>query len=376
MPRVYLDHHAATPLSAHVKRAMEEALDVAWANPSSAHRDGQRARMMLEQARKHVGAALGVTPIDIVFTSGGTEACNLGVLGVAQALDVKQLDVHTTSIEHPAVEASLDVLASEGAVLLRYDLHQAQGRAACAAGVASSRAKGRVPFVVAQAVNHETGTVIDVEALRAEVGDVLGFVDASQALGKVDVAWGKLGFAVAVAGAKIGAPSVGALYVPRAMQLRARAIGGGHERGRRAGTPDVVTIAGLGAACADLKARLDALPRIAAMRDALETLLVASGGVINGAEWARVDTVVNASFRGWRGATLVAALDLEGLAVSAGAACSSGVDAPSPVLRALYPDEPWRATSALRISLGPETSEADVAMAMDALKRVLARTPA
>lgn len=375
--RVYLDHHAATPVHGHVRRAMDEALEVAWANPSSAHRDGQRARAVLEQARKHVGAALGVTPIDVVFTSGGTEACNLGVLGAALAASRPgQLDVHTTSIEHPAVEASIEALQSLGARVIRHALHTAEGRRACAQAVAASRAEGRVPFVIAQAVNHETGTLVDVEALRLEVGEVLGFIDASQALGKVDVAWSKLGFCVAIAGAKIGAPSVGALYVPRGMQLEARALGGGHERGRRAGTPDVVTIAGLGAACASLPSRLDAQPSIARLRDELEALLVSLGGVVNGAEWPRVATVVNASFRGWRGATLVAALDLEGLAVSAGAACSSGVDAPSPVLRALYPDAPWRATSALRVSLGPETSEADVAFAVGALKRVLSRTPA
>ena len=375
--RVYLDHHAATPISVPVRRAMEEALEVAWANPSSAHRDGQRARAMLEQARKQVGTSLGVTPIDVVFTSGGTEACNLGVLGAAGAASKPDhLDVHTTSIEHPAVQASIDELQSLGARIVRHALHTAEGLRSCAEAVATSRAQARVPFVIAQAVNHETGTCIDVEALRRETGDVLGFVDASQALGKVDVAWSKLGFCVAIAGAKIGAPSVGALYVPRGMQLQARALGGGHERGRRAGTPDVVTIAGLGAACAALPSRLEAQRSIVRFRDELEALLVASGGVVNGAEWPRVATVVNASFRGWRGATLVPALDLEGLSVSAGAACSSGVDAPSPVLRALYRDEPWRATSALRVSLGPETSEADVAFAMGALKRVLSRTPA
>lgn len=375
--RVYLDHHAATPISVPVRRAMEEALEVAWANPSSAHRDGQRARAMLEQARKQVGTSLGVTPIDVVFTSGGTEACNLGVLGAAGAASKPdQLDVHTTSIEHPAVQASIDELQSLGARIVRHALHTAEGLRSCAEAVATSRAQARVPFVIAQAVNHETGTCIDVEALRRETGEVLGLVDASQALGKVDVAWSKLGFCVAIAGAKIGAPSVGALYVPRGMQLQARALGGGHERGRRAGTPDVVAIAGLGAACAALPSRLEARRSIVRFRDELEALLIASGGVVNGAEWPRVATVVNASFRGWRGATLVAALDLEGLSVSAGAACSSGVDAPSPVLRALYPDEPWRATSALRVSLGPETSEADVAFAMGALKRILSRTPA
>jgi cysteine desulfurase len=124
-----------------------------------------------------------------------------------------------------------------------------------------------------------------------------------------------------------------------------------------------------------VSARLEAMPRIASLRDRLEHALRARGAVVNGGRAERVATVTNVSFAGWRKATLVAALDLEGLAVSAGAACSSGLDGPSPVVRALHPEEPWRAERCVRFSLGPETTDEDIDLALAALDRVLARAP-
>jgi cysteine desulfurase len=137
----------------------------------------------------------------------------------------------------------------------------------------------------------------------------------------------------------------------------------------------VAAHAGFAAACAGLDERLSSASRIGALRDQLERGLVALGAAVNGAETERVATVTNVSFAGWRKATLVAALDLEGIAVSAGAACSSGLDGPSPAILSLHPDEPWRAERCVRFSLGPETTERDIELTLAALDRVLARRP-
>lgn len=235
-------------------------------------------------------------------------------------------------------------------------------------------------LVAIQRVNHETGTILPVasyaEICRAR--RVPLFVDATQALGKIPLDVGTLGASVvAFASHKIGGPAgAGALWIARdAGDLNPLIVGGSQERGRRAGTPDVVSAAGFGAACTNLPNRLAAMHGIAVARDRLERALITMGALRNALEAERVATVTNVALRGWRGTTLVAALDLEGLEVASGAACSSGVDAPSPVITAMHSDEPWRASSSLRLSLGPETSEQDVTHTIEIVKRVLARRP-
>jgi cysteine desulfurase len=233
--------------------------------------------------------------------------------------------------------------------------------------------------VAIQWVNHETGSIWPVaeyaEVCRARSVPLI--VDACQALGKVSIDLRTLPgvSALVVAAAKIGGPAgVSALFHDRGQPLVPVLHGGAQERGYRPGTPDVASLAGFGAALELLPARLAAQHRIATLRDQLEQVALASGAVCNAYE-ERVGTVSNVSFAGLRADVLVAALDVEGLCVSSGAACSSGLGAPSPVLRAMYPDSPWRAESALRLSLGPETSEKDVADAADILLRVLRRMP-
>jgi cysteine desulfurase len=234
-------------------------------------------------------------------------------------------------------------------------------------------------LVVLQWVNHETGAIAPVFAY-AEVCRAQGVplvVDASQALGKLPCDLSELRAAAAVVTAsKIGGPTgAAALWLSRGRELVATSYGGAQERGRRAGTPDVAAHVGFAAAAEQLEERLAAQPRIAKLRNRLEATCVAAGAVVNGGDGPRVATVTNVSVPGWRGEVLVAALDLEGLCASSGAACSSGLGAPSPVLQALYPDQPWRAESALRLSLGPETSDEEVERAIVILRRVLARSP-
>ncbi|HJL17263.1 MAG TPA: aminotransferase class V-fold PLP-dependent enzyme [Sandaracinaceae bacterium LLY-WYZ-13_1] len=363
---IYLDHHAASPLGASARAALDEAREVAWANPSSVHAAGRAARSVVERARERVAAAVGAAPADLIFTAGGTEACNLGVLGLADGVRA----VLSSAIEHPAVAAAVDAL---GARVIRLEVPA--GRPPAPAAFAA--ALEGVDLAAIQWVNHETGTVLPVAdyARACRAAGVPLFVDATQALGKRPVDVGALGAtAVAFASSKIGGPpAAGALWIARDAPLTPRALGGAQERGRRAGSPDPVALAGFGGAASAVGDRLDAMPAVAARRDHLEAALVAAGASVNGDAGPRVPTVTNVSVPGWRGPRLVAALDLESLCASSGAACSSGLDEPSPVLAAMYPDAPWRAESALRLSLGPDTRDADVAEARAILARVLAR---
>jgi cysteine desulfurase len=382
---IYLDHHAATPPSEAAELAMQEALrtgaggaggvSLAWANPSSVHAAGRAARAQLEKARAQVAAALGAQATDVVLTSGGTEACNLAVLG----LNVPHgAHVVTTSIEHPAVARAVARLSSEREVSVT-ELGVPDGRAPSVAELSAALGP-RTALCAVQWINHETGNVLQVAqyARACRAAGVPLFVDATQAAGKLPIDVGVLGAdALAIASHKLGGPSgAGALWVRRGVDLDPMLVGGAQERGRRAGSPDVLSAVGFGAACEALPERLGARPRLEALARMAQAELLALDGADNGAGGERVATARNASFPGVRGDELVAALDLEGVCVSSGAACSSGLSEPSPVLRAMYPDEAWRASAAVRFSFGPQTRESDLQFALEALTRVLARARA
>lgn len=366
---IYLDHHAASPMDGDVRAAVERARERGWANPSSAHAAGRAARAIVERARAEVASAIGARAADVVFTSGGTEAVNLGVLGLAE----RPRRVVTSAIEHPSVLEAVALFEREGAEVIRLDV---PGGLAPDPEVLD-RALAGSDLACIGWVNHETGTTLPLETIadRCRAHAVPLFVDATAALGKIAIDTGALGAsAIAIASSKIGGPpAVGALWIARDAALRPRMVGGGQERGRRAGTPDPAALAGFGAACSKVGERLASMPEVARRRDRLEQALVARGAVVNAADGPRVATVTNVSVPGWRGTSLVAALDLEGLCASSGAACSSGVDEPSRVVAAMIPDEPWRAESALRLSLAPSTRDDEIDAAIAILDRVLAR---
>ena len=365
---IYLDHHAAAPTPDPVRQAMHEAAAAAWANPSSTHAAGRAARQLLEMAREDVATSIGAEAADVVLTGGGTEACNLGLRGLARS----RSRVLTSQVEHPAVAESVRRLGAEGREVI--SLRVAGGRPPSGDELAAHL--GPNTLVAIQWVNHETGTVFPIheyaEACRER--DALLFVDATQALGKVPVDVGALrADAVAVAAVKIGGPAgAGACWVRRGLTLEPVLAGGSQERGRRPGTPDTLSMVGFGAACRLTVHRLAQQAQIARLRDSLENELLQLGAVPNGVA-PRTGTVSNLSFRSWKGPLLAAALDLEGICLSTGAACSSGLEEPSAVIRAMYPDEQWRAGSAVRISLGMETTERDIETASQAFQRVLAR---
>jgi cysteine desulfurase len=345
-----------------------------FANPASVHAAGRAARAELELAREQVASAIGAAGPDLVLTSGGTEACNLGVLGLL-ARAAPGAEVVTTAVEHPAVAEPLAWLEAAGRVRVSR-LPVPEGIPPAPEALAE-RITADTALVAIQWVNHETGTCFDVPGYAqvcARKGVPL-FVDATQALGKLPLRLLPEGVAaLALASTKIGGPAgAGALWVRRGVALEPLLRGGAQERGRRAGSPGLGNLAGFGAACAALPDRLGAQPRLAELRDRLEAELQRLGAVANATAATRVATVSNLSVRGRVGARLVPAFDLEGIACSSGAACSSGLDQPSPVLQAMYPAEPWRAQAALRFSFGPETTEIDVKSALVAAAIVLAR---
>lgn len=365
---IYLDHHAATPVVAAAERAMAEARPRAWANPSSIHAAGRAARALLERAREQVAAALGAKAADVVLTGGGTEACNVGVHGLARRSGGSGR-VTLTALEHPAVRVAAEAASAVTLLASRADAWPSS------ADVAAGLQPG--DLLAIQWVNHETGVVLPVHAWaeRAKERGAAVFVDATQALGKVPVDLHDSPFdAVAFAGQKVGGPAgTGALWVRRDARLAPLLGGGGQERGRRPGTPNVLGHVGFGAACEALALDAAALLSMGALRDRIEAHAQALGGVVNGAPLPRVPGVTQVAFAGQRADVLVAALDVEGVCVSAGAACSSGLTEPIQAVLALHPDEPWRATSSVRFSLSPATPAHEVELAMAALTKVLAR---
>ena len=272
--------------------------------------------------------------------------------------------------------APLQLLAAERGLRMSW-LEVPEGVPPDAQAFAKLLEPGSTALVAVQAVNHETGTLLPVAeyAAACRAAGALCFVDATQALGKVPLDVASLGAdLIALASHKIGGPAgAGALWVRRGVVLGSRQYGGGQERGRRAGTPDVLAQVGFAAACGLLAERLAAQPRIAQLRDQLQTALTAARAIVNAGAGPRVATACNMYFPGMRADTLSAALDLEGLAVSAGAACSSGKSEPSPVLLAMYAGEPARASASLRFSFGPQTTEIDVKYGLDSVLRVAAR---
>ncbi len=366
---VYLDHHATTPLCHAARTAMTAWLTGdAVGNPSSVHRVGRRARTRVEDARAAFAEAIGCAPREVVFTSGGTESAHLAVQGVGDALRPRA--VWCDPGAHPCLRAACEALAARHGVTLRW--------IPCADdGALTAPDLGEGDLVAASLVQHETGAVLDWRALRDAVAAGRGslVLDAAQALGRVPLDVGVMGaVAVAFSGHKIGAPAgVGALYLRGDTRVTPRETGGGQERGVRAGTENVVGIVGLGAAARALGERLSAMPEVAARRDVIESTLVQWGATVNGATRERVPTACHVSWRDLAAQELVAALDLEGVCVSSGAACSSGRAEPSESLRRIYPDEVWRATGALRVTLGPETTDDEVSRFVAAMGRVLPR---
>jgi cysteine desulfurase len=362
---IYLDHNATTPLHPEVRAAMAPFLDDGFGNPSSAHEQGRRARAAVEESRRAVAARIGVRPSEIVFTSGGTESNNLAILGTVGGPGAH---VVVSPIEHSSVLEPAAELARRGAevTFLAVD---GEGRVR-AADVAAAIGP-RTALVSVGWANNEIGTVQPVAEIAAvcRARGVRLHVDAVQAFGKIPLDGAPFDLC-SLSAHKIGGPKgVGALAVRPGVSLRPLVFGGKQERGLRAGTENVAAIVGFGAAAT--LARPD--EGVAARRELLWRGLEALGGARrHGPRHGCLPNTLNVAFAGARGETLVAALDLEGVAVSVGSACAAGSAEPSHVLQAIGLD---RAASGdgIRFSLGAGTTEEEIEHAVAIVKRVVGR---
>jgi cysteine desulfurase len=370
---LYLDWNATTPLAPEAREAMSAALEDGWANPASVHAAGRRARAHVEDARQAVASLLGFDPRDVLFTSGGTEANNVALRSFVGPGD----GLVTSRLEHPSVVRTADALAAAGAQVVWIE-PAADGLIEVPRVLEAITALGASARLVSlQAVNHETGVLQPVRALADALGAlggprVLVHSDAVQAVGRLPpAAWGGADI-VTIASHKIRGPKgAGAVAARPGLKLVGLLKGGEQERGVRPGTQDPVVLSGFGAAARRAAAGPDRYATLAALRDTLEATLVGAGAVRNGGE-PRAPHVTNLSFSGWLGPELCAALDLEGLCVSSGSACSAGTAEPSPVITAMLGRA--RAASAVRISLGETSNRAEMSAAAQIFLRVLARS--
>ena len=328
MDRVYLDYNATAPLRAEARAAMIHAMDL-LGNPSSVHAEGRAAKGLVERARAQVAAAFGAEGADVIFTSGATEGAALACAGRG---------LSGAAIEHDAVGAWVS-----------------EDLAVDAAGLVTVEDPARAAL---QLANSETGVVQDLP-------EGLAVSDMTQGFGKLPVAFNWSGAQMALVSAhKLGGPKgVGALIIRRGTDLAAQIRGGGQEMGRRAGTENVIGIAGFGAAAEAAARDLAAgvWDRVEKLRKILESTIAEAGNgtIFVGKDSVRLPNTSCFITPGWKGETQVMAMDLAGFAISAGSACSSGKVRASRVLRAMgYNDA--HASCAIRVSLGPDVTEDEI----------------
>ena len=373
MHRVYLDNNATTPVLPEVFDAMRPYFGDQFGNASSIHHHGQQTRAAVEDARESVAALLGCRASEIVFTSGGTEADNLAIAGLVGAGD----HVITSSIEHHAVLLACKHLEEIGAEVTVLPV---DARSMVDPADVRRALRPNTKLISVMMANNETGVLQPVEEIgkiAAEAG-VYFHTDAVQAAGKVAIDVNRIAcHALSISGHKIHAPQgVGALFVRKGIAIRPLLYGGRHERSRRAGTENVPGIVGLGKAAQVAKAALDRGDdkEMAAMRDRLQRGILAQveDAGVNGDAAERVPNTTNIHFDYVDGEAMVIAMDLKGVAVSTGAACSSGAIEPSHVLVAmgLRPDQ---ARASIRFSLGKQTVAQDIDFALALVPETVAR---
>ncbi len=373
MTPLYLDWNATAPPLEAALAAMHDAARDAWGNPASVHAHGRAARARVEDAREAVGALAGADPRDVLFTSGGTEANNIALRSAFAGKRAADGAVLVTSrLEHPSVTRVAEALEAEGAAQVRWVAVMGNGQIDLA-DLERALAAGGAVLVAVQAVSSETGVIQPIAEVlaMARSRNVRVHVDAVQA-------WGKIAELAAAADTRSlaahkfrGPKGIGALVARPGLRLLPVLVGGSQERGLRPGTVDPVAAAGLAAAARHAAEGPARYAKLAPLRDRLETALVALGGQVNGEGAPRTPHVTNLAWAGWRGPELVAALDLAGVSVSSGSACSAGTGEPSPVLRAMVGEE--RAGASVRVSMGETTTLEDVDRATAIFAQVAVR---
>jgi cysteine desulfurase len=375
--RIYLDHNATTPVDPAAAEAMMRALQDLFGNASSVHYYGQQAKAAIDAARTSVAALIGGEPAEVIFTSGGTESDNLAIRGTAEALEATgRRHLITSGIEHEAVINTFKALARRGwkTTFLPVD----------ATGVVSPDRLGEAmtdatALVSIMHANNEIGTIQPLPALAriAHARGALFHTDAVQTAGKVPVNVRALGAdLLAVSAHKFYGPKgAGALWVKRGVRLAPLLAGGKQERNRRAGTENVPGIIGMGVAAQRALEKMPAeAARLSALRDRLERGILAAvpDTDVNGTRDPRVPNTTNISFDRIEAESLLIALDLEGVAVSTGSACSSGTLEPSHVLKAMGLSS-HRAQNSIRFSLGAGNTEEQIDRVIEILPRVVAK---
>jgi len=366
---IYLDNNASTKLDSEVEEAMARAMAV-FGNPSSVHGEGRLARRLVEEAREEVAALIGAAPEEVFFTSGGTESNALAVFGGAAAAGPRARVV-ISGAEHPSVREAAEALAGEGAVVVR--VNPDPSGALDAAKVLEAAGPGPA-FVSVMAANNEYGALFPVAEIGAALRERGGIfhTDAVQAAGRIPVSVREWGADLATVSAhKMHGPKgTGALYIRKGLRIPARTPGGGQEKKIRAGTENTGGIAGFGAAARFARARLREAEEIGRLRDRFERGILerVEGARAVGAQAPRLPNTTAILFEGAPAEALLIRLDLDGVAASAGSACSSGTLAPSPAILSLGLT-PERARSVLRFSLSRFTTAEEIEAAVEIVSR-------
>ncbi len=375
--RIYLDHNATTPPDPLVADRMAQALKDVWGNASSVHHFGQQAKAALDEARTSVASLLSADASEIVFTAGGTEADNIAIRGAAEAMEPSgRKHLITCGIEHEAVLNTMRAMAKRGwkVTLLPMDVSGIVSVDRLREAITDDTA-----VVSIMHANNEIGTVQPIAELAAVAHErgALFHTDAVQSAGKLPVDVRALGIdLLSIAAHKFYGPKgAGALWIKRGVRMLPFMTGGRQERNRRAGTENVPALVGLGVAAEIARRKIDTEgPRLAALRDRLEAGILASVPSTdrNGAAEPRVPNTTNISVDRVEAESLLIGLDLAGIAVSSGSACSSGTLEPSHVLKAMgYPH--GRTLGSIRFSLGAANTESDVDRVLEALPPLVAK---
>jgi cysteine desulfurase len=380
--QVYLDHSATTPVDRRVAAAIIRSLSETFGNASSVHGYGQQARAAVDRARREVAALIGAGQNEIVFVSGGTEANNLAISGLCEAEGRHGCHVITSSIEHPSVRGVCDLLEKRGWDVTRLPVY---GNGLVRIDDVRSALRPSTVLITLMLANNEIGTIQPVaeigslvrERRAAGQKDLYLHTDAVQAAGRLELNVTKLGCdLMSISGHKLYAPKgIGALYVRKGVRLVPQTVGGHQERERRAGTENVPGIVGFGEAAKIAREELDQrAAHVRRLRDQFEAEVERriDDVVMNGDRDNRLAHLSNISFRFIEGEGLLINLDLQGVAVSTGSACSSGTLEPSPVIRALGRNDEL-ARGSIRFSFGKDNNESDVEYVVEVLADAVAR---
>lgn len=376
MRKVYFDYNATTPVHPEVAAFIKGFFEELFGNPSSIHWAGRDVRPYLNEAREQVARMIKATPDEIIFTSGGTEADNQAIKGVASTLSEKGNHIITTKIEHPAVLNTCRYLEGKGFSVTYLDV---DGNGWVDPEDVKRAIRKETILISVMHANNETGTVLPIKDIGAiaRSNGIIFHSDMVQGMGKIDIDVKDLNVDLgSFSGHKVYAPKgTGALYMREGLEIDNLIHGGHQEMGRRAGTENMIGIAGFGKACEVMMGEMpDENPRIEYLRKRLlDGLYETVGDVrLNGDRERRLPNTLNLSFEYVEAESLLISLDLAGIAVSSGSACSSGSMEPSPVLLAMG-IEPEVCQSAIRISLGRGTTEDDIEYALHVIPDVVKR---